>query len=187
MPMDISSVPDGSEGSSTPGGIGQHPAQNLVGQYTQGPGGNNTLYKLDAMMFPTGDPFAYPNQQPLMDFPTPSAQTPSVGPPGAGAESGQHPDSMQFYMQPNVYDDIEGQLLGPLPPFLAQHHGQAHPGMDLNSQVYNAAGMLSMRPVEGLQNLTAQQRQQREIDVMLADTNFRGDWGDILGGGYRGH
>lgn len=96
---------------------------------------------------------------------------------------------MQFYM-PNMYDDIEGPLLGPLPPYLAQHHGQAHQGLDINSQVYNAAGMLSMpQPSQGSQshNLTAEQRQQRELDVMLADPAFRDEWGDILGtGGYRG-
>jgi hypothetical protein len=94
---------------------------------------------------------------------------------------------MQFYM-PNIYDDIEGQLLGPLPPYLVQHHGQAHNGTDINSQVYNAAGMLSLPHVLGphAHSVTAQQRQQREMDAMLADPNFRSDWGDILGtGGYR--
>lgn len=186
--MDMSSAGDGSEGSSTPGGMGQPSAQNLLRLQSQGPAGNSTLYKLDAMMFPTGDPFAYPNQQPLMDFPTPSRQIRPGGPSSGGAAGSQHPDSMQFYM-PNMYDDIEGQLLGPLPPYLAQHHGQTQHGMDINSQVYNAAGMLSMPPLHGSpsHNLTAQQRHQRDIDAMLADPNFRGDWGDILGtGGYRG-
>jgi len=192
--MDISSTGDGSEGSSTPGGIGPPSAQNLLRMQSHGSAGNSTLYKLDAMMFPTGDPFAYPNQQPLMDFPTPSPQTRPGGLPGGGgggaggAGGGQHPDSMQFYM-PNMYDDIEGQLLGPLPPYLSQHHGQPHHGMDINSQVYNAASMLSMPPVQGphSHNLTPQQRHQRDVDAILSDPNFRGDWGDILGaGGYRG-
>ncbi|KAH8909980.1 hypothetical protein BR93DRAFT_444523 [Coniochaeta sp. PMI_546] len=187
LPMDMSSTGEGSEGSSTPGGIGQPSAQNLLRLQTQAPGGNSTLYKLDAMMFPTGDPFAYPNQQPLMDFPIASPQARQGGPHNGGGGGGQNPDSMQFYM-PNMYDDIEGQLLGPLPPYLAQHHGQTHHGLDINSQVYNAASMLSMPPVQGSHshNLTAQQRHQREIDAMLADPNFRGDWGDILGnGGFR--
>jgi len=187
LPMDMSSVGDDAERSSTPGGMGQPSPQDLLRMQTQGSAGNSALYKLDAMMFPTGDPFAYPNQQPLMDFPTPSAEERPGPGPGQGG-GGQPPDTMQFYM-PSIYDDIEGQLLGPLPPYLAQHHaGQAHQPMDINSQVYNAAGMLSMPPVQGANphGLTAQQRQQREINAMLADPNFRADWGDILGnGGYR--
>lgn len=194
LPLDMSSTGDGSEAGSTPGGMGQPTAQNLLRMQNQGSTANSALYKLDAMMFPTGDPFAYPNQQPLVDFPTPSRpqmRPAPGGPPSSGGAAGsQQPDSMQFYM-PNMYDDIEGQLLGPLPPYLAQHHGQAHhQGLDINSQVYNAAGMISMpqpSQVSHSHDLTAEQRHQREIDAMLADPNFRGDWGDILGtGGYRG-
>lgn len=187
LPMDISSAGDGSEGSSTSGGLGQPSAQALLRMQAQGSAGNSALYKLDAVMFPTGDPFAYPNQQPLMDFPTPGP-TRQGGPQSGGGGGSQHPDSMQFFI-PNIYDDIEGQLLGPLPPYLVQQHGQAHQGLDINSQVYNAASMLAMPPAQGSQqqNLTAQQRRQREMDAMLADPNFRGDWGDFLGTGVYGH
>lgn len=183
--MDMTSTGEGSEAGSTPGGMNQPSSQNLLRLQTQGSAGNSALYKLDAVMFPTGDPFAYPNQQPLMDFPTPNPQVQQGVTSRGGGAGSQHADSMRFFM-PSMYDDIEGQLLGPLPPYLVQHHGQIHHGMDINSQVYNAASMLSMPHVHDLQaahNLTAQQRQQREIDAMLADPNFRGDWGDILGAG----
>lgn len=177
----MSSAGEGSETSSTPGGIGQ------PHNFLRPARANSALYKLDAMMFPTGDPFAYPNQQPLMDFPPPGRQQ---------QPSGQSPDSMQFYI-PSLYDDIEGQLLGPLPPYLV--HGQTQPGgggMEINSQVYHATSMLSMPPLHGHGHghgagggagLAAQQRHQhqRVIDAMLADPNFRGDWGDVMGGGYR--
>ncbi|KAB5570709.1 fungal-specific transcription factor domain-containing protein [Coniochaeta sp. 2T2.1] len=199
LPMDMSSTAGDSEGSSTPGGMGQPSSSaqnpNLLRLQSQqgGGGGNSALYKLDAMMFPTGDPFAYPNQQPLMDFPAvPSPQTRQT----------PNDSSMAFYM-PHLYDDIEGQLLGPLPPYLQQQQQQQgqHPGagqgshggggggggLDINSQVYNAAGMMGMPNIQqGGGNgggMTAQQRHQREIDAMLADPSFRGDWGDLLGGG----
>ena len=36
---------------------------------------------------------------------------------------------------------------------------------------------------EQQQQQLAQQRQQREIDELLSDASFRGDWGNILGDG----
>lgn len=56
----------------------------------------NDIYKFDAMMFSSGDPFAYPNQ-PLVE-----AQPPQMPPPQA--------DSSGFYMAPGLYGGIEGQL-----------------------------------------------------------------------------
>lgn len=57
----------------------------------------NDIYKFDAMMFSSGDPFAYPNQ-PLVE--TQPTQMPP--PPQA--------DSSGFYMGPGLYGGIEGQL-----------------------------------------------------------------------------
>jgi hypothetical protein len=189
LPLDMSSVGDGSERGSTPGGMSAHPQpHNFVRMQAPGVPGNSALYKLDAMMFPTGDPFAYPNQQPLIDFPAQSAQGQQPGGHGGDGAGSQHADSMQFYI-PSLYDDIEGQLLGPMPSYLAQHQAQGHQGMDINSHMYNSTGMLGMSSAPGSshgQGLTPQQRHQREVDAMLADPNFRGDWGDIMGNpGYR--
>jgi hypothetical protein len=139
-------------------------------------------------MFPTGDPFAYPNQQPLMDFPAQSPQGPHPGGHGGDTPGGPHGDSMQFYI-PTLYDDIEGQLLGPIPSYMPQNQGQGQHGMGIHPQIYPVQGLMGMGAGPGTAHgqalgpghgLTAQQR-QRQVDVMLSDPNFRGDWGDILG------
>ncbi|TLD20426.1 hypothetical protein PspLS_08335 [Pyricularia sp. CBS 133598] len=119
----------------------------------------------DAMMFPSGDPFAYPNSQ-----------------PGVGYRNGGHTqDSMPFYMH-QVYDDIEGQLLGQtIPPYLMQPGHQGVSGMaagDL-TQMYNASSLVAMQQQQqqrqqqmgtGLQS--GHHRHQQDIDdMMLSNTN----------------
>ncbi|ELQ37811.1 activator of stress genes [Pyricularia oryzae Y34] len=119
----------------------------------------------DAMMFPSGDPFAYPNSQ-----------------PGVGYRNGGHTqDSMPFYMH-QVYDDIEGQLLGQtIPPYLMQPGHQGVSGMaagDL-AQMYNASSLVAMQQQQqqrqqqlgpGLQ--PGHHRHQQDIDdIMLSNTN----------------
>lgn len=125
------------------------------------------------MMFPTGDPFAYPNQ-PIMDFSTMGAQS------GHQTSGQPHQDSMQFYT-PNVYDDIEGQLLGPIPPYLMQSaQGQS---IDLTAQMYNTSNMLNLQQAQAhnAQQNAAHHRQQREIEEMIVDPNMH----DVFGEHYR--
>jgi hypothetical protein len=144
------------------------------------------------MMFPSTDPFAYPNQ-PLLDT------SGYHGRPGshAGTSQGQDP---QFYM-PSVYDGIEGQLLGPIPPYLvSQAHGH-HP-MDPTSQVYSSPNLMPTQPGSLQQQQQQQHRQQQQqgqhrrgqqqqqqqqqqdmMEDVLVDPTFQGDWDDILGGG----
>ena len=82
-------------------------------------------------------PLAYPNQ-PRVDFGDQRLGTHSASPGGI-----PHQDPSQFYM-PNLYDNIEGQLLGPLPPYMMQT--QAHPGFDFATTMY-ADPMLPMQLV----------------------------------------
>lgn len=105
----------------------------------------------DAMMFPSGDPFAYPNIQPAVGYRNVHAQ-----------------DSMPFYMH-QVYDDIEGQLLGQtIPPYLMQpgHQGgvpggvSGMPGGDL-AQMYNASSLVAMQQQQQQQQRQQQQQQQQ--------------------------
>lgn len=63
-----------------------------------------SLEKLNAMMFPSEDPFAYP-QQPLIGL-TGGDVRQQLGFTGNSA----YPDAMQFYI-PDVFEDIEHQLL----------------------------------------------------------------------------
>ncbi len=117
------------------------------------------------MMFPSGDPFAYPSQQPLIDY--------SGQPQGRPVSQNQHQDAMQFY---GVYDDIEGQLLGPVPGYL-QH------GLDLSAQtahMYNASGVLILNQQQ--QQQLAQQRQREKWISFCPTLGFRGDWGRLSRG-----
>jgi hypothetical protein len=155
---------------------------------------------MDAMMFPSEDPFAYPNQ-PLMDPAShhhPSSQAPQ------GAAGGHPHDAMQFFM-PNMYDGIEGQLLEPIPSYLIQQ-GQRQPqhGLDAAAQMYGTPDMMAMQqgghgghgthhqPQPHHQQMSQHQHQHPHqqqggmMDEMLTDPSFRGDWGDVLGNtGYR--
>lgn len=166
---------------------------------------NAALYELNSMMFPSTDPFAYP-ARPAGALKMPGAhhggggggqqsavQSPSSMTPAQGQ---QHSDQMQFYM-PHMYDDIEGQLLGPVPPYLMQPTTQAQQGagVDLSAQMYDASSMLTLQQSQAHHHAVQQQqqhqaqhqRQQRELQDFLVDPSFGGYGGQ--GGhqhGYRG-
>lgn len=169
LPLDMSSATGSPESNGTPSGSHRGAAGFQAHQPPSA--GANPIYKLDAMMFPSGDPFAYPNQ-PIMEF--------SLGTQAGHPSSGQqHQDSMQFYT-PNVYDDIEGQLLGPIPPYLMQSaQGQS---IDLAAQMYhNTSNLLNLAQqpqAHNAQQAAAHQRHQREIEEMLVDPNLH----DVFGG-----
>lgn len=94
----------------------------------QAAGAINPIHQFDAMMFPSGDPLAYPNQ-PRVDFGDQRLGLHSTSPGGM-----PHHDPSQFYL-PHVYDNIEGQLLGPLPPYMMQT--QTHPGFGFPAAMYS--------------------------------------------------
>ncbi|KAK4661590.1 Gypsy retrotransposon integrase-like protein 1 [Podospora pseudopauciseta] len=194
LPMDLTL------GRGTPEARAAHmaPAPRHAQTFPQGhPQGANPVYKVDAMMFPTGDPFAYPNA-PLMD---PAGHHARPGHPHG--LPGQPPaPSMQFYM-PSIYDDIEGQLMGPIPPYLmSQGQGPPHT-MSPATQMYNTANMIAMQPSprhgqphappQGLASHTGPhhqgQPQQRDMmeDIMGEPDFTTGEWDDMLqqNSGYR--
>lgn len=192
LPMDMSLAGTSPESNSTQGtAIHSHTQGFQPGQPAGGP--VNPLYNLDAMMFPSGDPLAYPNQ-PMVDSHHPGGQ-------GSGAGAGQSPE-MQFYIPSNMYDgSIEGQLMEPIPSYLmqqgqAQGQGQAqHHGLDPTGQLYDTSNLLAMQHggSHGHQHHQQAQHQQHHqqpggsMEGMMADPNFQGpNWDDILGGsGYR--
>ncbi|KAK3313892.1 fungal-specific transcription factor domain-containing protein [Apodospora peruviana] len=188
LPLDITMRGTSSDSSSTAGGA---PGQRSAFPQTGGSSASS-IYKLDAMMFPSADPFAYPNQ-PLLDPVTGTAtggqqQRQASHPSGTNSQA---QDAMQFYMT-NIYDDIEGQLLGPIPPYLVQpaHAGPHHHRMD-PTQMYNTANMIALqqqqqgggaRGGDQHQHHLAQHQQHRHmVEQMIADPNFQDDWTGILG------
>jgi hypothetical protein len=164
---------------------------------------------MDAMMFPSEDPFAYPSQ-PSMD---PASQQHPGSQTSQSSGGGQPQDTMQFYI-PNMYDGIEGQLLEPIPSYLlqqqqGQRQAQQH-GLNATAQMYGTPNMMAMQPdhashaqqqqqrhhqqmAQHQQQQHQQQQQQQQqqqgggmMDEMLTDPTFRGEWDEMLGNtGYR--
>ncbi|TGJ79221.1 hypothetical protein E0Z10_g9535 [Xylaria hypoxylon] len=137
-------------------------------------GAAQQIHRLDAMMFPSDDPLAYPNQ-PQADFGIHGPGLHHANPTGVL----QH-DPSSYYV-PQLYDGIEGQLLGPLPPYLM--HSQGDPGLPFPAHMYSDP-MLSSQQIhpslhrphaQGLQLEQEQLRQQpRDYDHILANTSWQG-------------
>jgi hypothetical protein len=127
-------------------------------------------------MFPSDDPFAYPNQ-PMMELGYQHGKRP------IGSAVMQHPDS-QFFME-GAFDDLDGQLLGQVPPYLVHEHSQR--GMEVNPQPYGSpsiiglGGSIHRGPPQGRR---VQIRQHdRQVEQLLAQQGYQQDWGSIFGRG----
>lgn len=126
-PADLSSVgtPDSSTAANS---LQQSPFQQQPFHI------NTAIPDLNAMMFPSADPFAYPNQA-LMEFDNAKQENVDMGHESQGP---------RMYLSngtnaPGVYDDLEGQLFGPLPPYLMQ--GQ--PSFDMQGQMDPSNSIMS--------------------------------------------
>ncbi|TVY43617.1 Activator of stress genes [Lachnellula occidentalis] len=87
---------------------------------------------LNSMMFPSADPFAYPPNHPMMELENVKQENTTMT---NGAQTSSFlPDTGA----PGVYDDLEGQIFGPIPPYLTQ--GQHN--YDFQGQL-NSGGMMS--------------------------------------------
>lgn len=124
--------------------------------YPQGPTsqfvlGDTNLPDMGAMMFPSADPFAYPNQA-MIEFDqhlqqnqqTDQKINPGMFEPG-NRNSGQAlPNLFMGNGTPppgaSLYDNLEGQLFGPLPPYLMQSQG----AMGMNGGEMDMSGMPGM-------------------------------------------
>jgi hypothetical protein len=132
-PTDISAT--GTPDSSSTGNSLHQPRYTL-----QTPlGVDNAFPDLSAMMFPSADPFAYPNQ-PIMQFENTKQENLDIL---NGSQA------RQMYLSngnggSGVYDDLEGQLFGPLPPYLTQ--GQQN--FDTQGQMDSGNVMAGLNPQE---------------------------------------
>lgn len=160
---------------------------------------HNPVHKLDTLMFPSEDPFAYPNQ-PMMELglPMKADQSLSMG------DQAQEP---QFFLT-GSFDEVDNQIFGNPPPYM-MHQGQ--PMMNLASQMYDANSMLGMQashplahPHQQVQVPTtaqqhnghphplahrrahAQRHQERQIQQMFTNQGMQADWGSFFGSGRGG-
>lgn len=162
------------------------------------------MYKLDALMFPSGDPFAYPNQP--IDYM--SAATHAASQPALMANAhatAQHATDSRNYYIPGMYGDIEGQLSEfshpgrsggirsdhpvVVPPYMLQS-SPIQNGLGLSAQMYQTPNALAMQHAQAQQHQHRQQhahhqhRGGREMDDIMADSGFNRTW-DIFGGAFK--
>ncbi|KAI1326027.1 hypothetical protein F5Y16DRAFT_248042 [Xylariaceae sp. FL0255] len=113
-------------------------------------GAAQQVHRLDAMMFPSDDPLAYPNQ-PRFDFSGPGARLQASN---AGEILNQ---DISSYFLPHSFEGIEGQLLGPLPPYMMQ--SQVQSGINFPAHVYSDP----MLPSQQIQQGSQAQAQHRQV------------------------
>ncbi|KAM5353808.1 hypothetical protein ACJ41O_000458 [Fusarium nematophilum] len=156
---------------------------------------HNPVNKLDSLMFPSEDPFAYPNQ-PMMElgFPGKTDQPVSMG------DQGQ---DMQLFLT-GTFDDVESQIFGQPPPYMMHQQGQ--PMMSMSSQMYDPASMMGMPPSQSMmprrpvsqthaihqghstsnRRAHTQRHQERQIQQMFTEQGMQADWGGFFGSGRGG-
>lgn len=145
---------------------------------------HNPVQKLDTLMFPSEDPFAYPNQ-PMMEL--------GFQPPVSMPSQGQN---QQFFI-PTSVDHLDSQLLGQPPPYMIQHP-PGQPGLEFTANMYEPS-MFSMQmsqhpshqghmqPGQMYPQRRVQSRQQeRQIDQMFMEQGLQADWGSFFGSGRGG-
>lgn len=135
-------------------------------------GTNNDIPDLGAMMFPSADPFAYPNQ-PMMNFDSLQQKPRFMG------------NSIDTSM-PNIfigsgagvsspYDNLEGQLFGPLPPYLMQNQ----PGVDISQMDPSGISGFNPQEIRAHSGLTPGVGVNVNFDELFAGGN--NEWNNMLG------
>lgn len=177
MPFEMSSR--ATSGSPSTAGSSQHQQYPGQQQYNS----HNPVHKVDNLMFPSEDPFAYPNQ-PMMEL--------GFQPPVAMSNQAQS----QFFM-PGSMDGMDSQLLGQAPPYVIQHP-EGQPGLEFSANMYNpnmfgvpmgqqssAHSHQGMHPGQTFPppRRPVQRRQERQIDQIFTEQGMQADWGSFFGSG----
>ncbi|KAI9793277.1 MAG: hypothetical protein M1835_007348 [Candelina submexicana] len=159
----------------------QHPPRDMPQQtQTQLQYGPHGIPDLSAMMFPSADPFAYPNQpmtslesgnhrqMPFQNFDPISPKNPNTNPmylPSSGGSG-------------NRYDSLEVELFGPLAPYLLQ--GQAGMG-DIPAQQTPPSGLMDMT-----EDIYSQQPKSTVTPALNFNEIFGGeDWTGLMDPAFR--
>lgn len=124
----------------------------------------NQVNKLDSIMFPSEDPFAYPNQ-PIVElgFPSKVESVPN------GSLHGQGQEAQYFY--PGTMEEVDAQFLGRPPSYFSQGQqnlpqGQQNHSMMGMPNMFDPNSLMGfppgMQPHQGSQQHVAQQQQQQQ-------------------------
>jgi len=153
----------------------------------------HSLHKLDALMFPSEDPFDYPNQ-PMMELGFAHRVSHGSAAANSPALSTGQQEASSFFSMNGPFDDLDPQLMGQIPPFVMQES----PGLDLPGNMYpppmsgavaaavrggRGRGVGRGQPTEDAAKREQMIRQQeRQLEQILAAQRFRGEWGTFAGG-----
>ena len=189
LPMDLGSRATTDSASTGAGSVLQQAAYAGGNPAVSSP---STLNRLGALMFPSEDPFAYPNQ-PMMEL---GLQQKMQQEPMQGQGQGAAEDNAQFFMQ-GTFDDVESHLLGQIPPFMID---QAHQGLEMPVNMYSSGMASSSVPApvpsqgprgqgrSGVQggHMERERMEQlrRQQEQILAAQRYR-DWGQYGRGNYQ--
>lgn len=122
---------------ATPDSTSTRASSHQPGFPSQALSSQNTVNKLDTLMFPTGDPFAYPNQ-PMMEL---SYHPKSDISPATLMSQGPDP---QFFM-PGSMEEMDTQLLGQPPPYVMQApNPHVQPVMGMPGNMYDPSSFMGM-------------------------------------------
>ncbi|KAH0598034.1 hypothetical protein MHUMG1_04406 [Metarhizium humberi] len=199
LPMDLSSrtTPDStSNASSTP--RHRFPSQPLNAHSI-----HNPVNKLDSLMFPSEDPFAYPNQ-PMMEL----GFQPKADAPGITMAA---PNASFFFT--GSFEEMGDQILGQPPPYMTPQ--QQHHPMGMAASMYDPHNMMALHSTQQQQQHNRQMQQQaihqqqhqqqqgggifasfrraradrqqeRQIEQMFTQQGMQPDWGSFFGSGRGG-
>ncbi|KAL6886933.1 fungal-specific transcription factor domain-containing protein [Trichoderma evansii] len=196
MPIDMSSraTPDS---TSTAESTHRHPYQphHISGHNAH----SNPVHKIDSLMFPSDDPFAYPNQ-PMMELGFSGKTDSSVALP--------HPPTDSTFFFPASMDEMGDQFMGQPPPYMMPQQQQQQQqsnamGMNMPGNMYDPNVMMGMHQQAAQQQIPQQQarrpgglslrrpirnerHQERQIEQMFTDHGMQPDWGSFFGSGRGG-
>ncbi|KAF7557359.1 hypothetical protein G7046_g6050 [Stylonectria norvegica] len=159
---------------------------------------HNPVHKLDSLMFPSEDPFAYPNQ-PMIELGFPIKTDPSTSMPDPSQDS-------QFFLT-GSFDDVDSQIFGHPPPYMMHQQGQ-QPMMNVANHMYDPSSMMGMQASHPMaphphpgpapppqqshphplatRRAHTQRNQERQIQQMFTQQGMQADWGSFFGSGRGG-
>lgn len=127
---------------------------------------------LGAMMFPSADPFAYPNPA-MMSFDNLQQKPGFLGNSIDTSVPNMFLGNASFVSSP--YDNLEGQLFGPLPPYLMQNQ----PGVDMSQTDISGIPGFNQQDMRTHTGLTPGVGVNVNFDDLFAGGND--EWNTMLG------
>ncbi|KAF2232946.1 hypothetical protein EV356DRAFT_568417 [Viridothelium virens] len=162
-------------GTNGPPMTGTQPSFPVLGGYQ-----NPALADLQAVMFPSSDPFAYPSEA-MTNFENTNCQFNQFNSTStsSGNKNISPRNSMFGTPQSGTMDNtgnLDVQLFGPLPPYMSQNQQQQQQQFDLSRQ-QDAQAHLQQQSAMNMNNPTSGMMGQGSNNYMSGSMPTTGDWG----------